>query len=226
MKINLIHLSDLHISDEKSKNPIFQRTEKIVAAFNSIVQETSNCFVVVSGDITISGKTEEFSNAIDFFNSLLMNFEKRLPNCDVKFLFTPGNHDCDFNSENVTRDQILKEISPDNVDKYTISKCTEVQESYFKFLEHFQKDYRINNYNERLAKFVIFDLEKSRIGFRLINTSFMTKINETQGSLVFPVEYLIEHDETSSIDYVISVIHHPYNWFEDTNARVLQEKLE
>ena len=146
MKINILHLSDLHISVSSSKNPILHRGENITAAFNSIVQDAKNCFIVVLGDTSFLGHPREFSIALEFFSSLLKALETRLPNCDTKFLFTPGNHDCDFSNENTIRDLILKDITPDNIDEFITSKCTEVQEDLLSISQSYSEGIYYSRY--------------------------------------------------------------------------------
>jgi hypothetical protein len=53
----------------------------------------------------------------------------------------------------------------------------------------------------------------------------MSRVSEKQGTLYYPVQ-LVPETMSYVDDLVISVLHHPYNWFEATNARTLRSMLE
>ena len=66
MKFCILHLSDLHFLSDSEKNPILSRLEQIAAAMDSAVKNPTVCSVVVSGDITFSGRKEEYELARKF----------------------------------------------------------------------------------------------------------------------------------------------------------------
>lgn len=225
MKIGIIHLSDLHFLSKRIENPILDRVDNIASALDSVVKNPSICFIVVSGDIAYSGKNAEFKIAKRFFKSLTASINARILDCAIEYVFVPGNHDCDFSKDNNVRDLILQEITPKVIDDSVIVQCTEVQNNYFNFIQEFIKDIEIDDPKSRLVQSIHHKVDQKIIEFVLFNTSFMSTENEKQGSLIFPDQYISKNTNTKS-NLVISVLHHPYNWFESSSARTLRETLE
>lgn len=86
--MQLLHISDLHFNaDENNTEP-----HEIVKGLIDLTEDgtlDSDTFVLVSGDITSSGRQEGYREAQEFFKELLENTSLR----KKKFLFCPGNHD-------------------------------------------------------------------------------------------------------------------------------------
>lgn len=226
MKILLIHLSDLHLTAPEKKNSIISRYDKIVAASLVDAIDINFCFVIVSGDITYSGMKTEYEVAISFFNKIKKGLSKGLDSCPIEFLFVPGNHDCDFTENDKLRDLVIKNPDINNIDETIVNKCTDLQQNFRNFAESFS-NVKTANYFEKLYKKVDFKIKGDDIQFRLINSAWLSNLHEKQGKLLFPTQ-LIESDSKSNRNYelIVTVFHHPYNWFESTNGRSFRSKIE
>ncbi len=92
-EFNWIHLSDLHYS-HKVKKPLWPQVEDIFYNDLEVLYDNIGPFdaVIISGDLTQSGRNEEFEGV---YNRLQELFEKlkNLGSRNVKFLCVPGNHD-------------------------------------------------------------------------------------------------------------------------------------
>jgi len=102
MKTLFIHLSDLHLSKHNISNDY--SINQFMDCFTGDADKYNRCFLIFSGDCTMSGKKEDFLHFDKFINLLI----DKLSGClktDVSFLVVPGNHD------NYLLDEAAPEIS-------------------------------------------------------------------------------------------------------------------
>ncbi|TFG11883.1 MAG: metallophosphoesterase [Promethearchaeota archaeon] len=106
--IRIALLSDFHITVTQSKSEI-NNLEHYISFFEKLYADAEWIdLVLVSGDITDSGKKEEFKNASIFFNRL----KESLKLTSDDFIFIPGNHDYDRNALG-TEYKYIKDINLD-----------------------------------------------------------------------------------------------------------------
>ena len=226
MKVILLHLSDIHIKSS-GDNPVLFHAQHIAAATASIAADAEQCFVAVTGDIAFSGAEDEYRLADRFFTSLRDELSDRLPECECHLVVVPGNHDCDFSEADELRALVLDALSPKHFYESIYSKCVSVQENYESFASNWVDEDIQNDVLLRLYSQKTYSLSTGAIRFRLINSAWMSTKEETQGRLLFPVELIQSREQLGGVDdIVVTLLHHPYNWFEATNARVLWRELE
>ncbi len=218
MKIQIIHLSDIHI--EKANEPIHKKLPHLINAIANVDPEVKGCLLIFTGDISFSGKKEQFDIAEEFFFELLCEVESRFKDIPVKTIFVPGNHDCDISNENIVRDTIIEKIK----DKKTFKKelvdiVIEPQTNFFNFIEQVE-DQNIKN---KIYWTREFEFEQEKIIINCFNTAWISTKKEQQGTLLFPVEITLKSPPNSLI---ISVFHHPYSWLESNNSRVFKGMVE
>jgi 3',5'-cyclic AMP phosphodiesterase CpdA len=106
----LIHLTDVHFGSIKKneklvdmhrfKNGDYNQplSDHIKDEFSTYFNfDSKRLFLVISGDFTYNASRAEFDLALEFTNNIcsVLNIQKQ------KVIFTPGNHDVDWNSEKV-----------------------------------------------------------------------------------------------------------------------------
>ena len=228
MKFAILHLSDMHFRAGRENNPILQRAEQIAAAFRGLSEANlESIFVAVTGDIAFSGKHNEYSAALEFFLSLQQTMTEFSLNSD-KFVFIPGNHDCDHGEPNAIRNAIIQDtVRGDSgvkkIDDQIIAKCLEPQCTYDKFASLFSEEPSTASpgiYSERS-----FKLNNATVVFRCFNTAWMSELKEKQGQLFFPT-HLLDRYTYQDADIAISLLHHPFRWFESDNGRSLEKHVE
>ena len=74
MHLLLLHLSDIHIADER--DPVLTRASMIARAAASCASEPVRCVVLVTGDIAFSGKEEEYELARAFMTELVAELKQ------------------------------------------------------------------------------------------------------------------------------------------------------
>ena len=230
MKIAILHLSDIHFRRDRESNSILERTEQIAAAFRGLSEPRIDaCFVAVTGDIAYSGNSQEYSVALDFFSALRETMAEFSTSSD-KFIFVPGNHDCEFGQQYSVRQAIIRDTIRGGggfaeINQEIVSKCMEVQKEYFQFASLFfgnELTVTPQLYNKRS-----FSVTKKTVIFRCFNTAWMSELEEKQAQLFFPVHLVNTSDDSQAdADLVVTLLHHPVRWFESNNARVFEEHVE
>lgn len=210
MAIVVLHLSDIHI--RSTNDWILDKAQKIACCAYASLHDASAVFVVVSGDIAYSGKSDEYEAAKSFFNKIrdAITDGKCIP---IHFVFAPGNHDCDFELNNKTRLLTLSSIraKPEEIDESVIDTGCAVQKPYFDFVEKYYSANEIRS-GDQLWTSHRFTVEGREVVFEALNVSWCSQIKEESGSMVFPYKrYTHLSDETTDLRF--SILHHPLNWF-------------
>lgn len=225
-QIVIVQLSDIHFS--RKRNSILEKEEKL---FDSIKNEccgVENVFILVTGDIAYSGKREEYEIAKRFFDSLIDKLKIYTKNnTSFKFIFTPGNHDCDFGENQDVRNVLIENIlaNPDNIPSGLIDGCISIQKEYFEFIKTFDSNDNLDNtLSNKLFFRYIFDLNGKKVVFHSYNLSWLSKKNEKQAKLIYPVSNIDKEliiDDTSTL--TVSLFHHPFHWLTHQNIREFRE---
>lgn len=222
MKVSILHLSDIHFSVTKD-NPILNRTEAIAKAVSSHPCGDT-IIIVVTGDIAFSGRKEEYDIAASFFEDLQLKIYQRT-NVLPSLVIVPGNHDCDFTLPNQPRERILKGICSSDIEQETYNLGTSVQVEYNAFASHIKTPLKV--FAEGIGYEISrLDVSEALITFRLHNTAWMSKRNETVG-IVLPVTTLpsSQTDGLLNADLSVGIMHHTLNWLLPECGRQLRKDL-
>ena len=203
MKLGILHLSDVHISSDS----LLDKVDLIVKACNYDVTLISNIYIVVSGDFTQFGRKDEFRNASIFIKSLIEQIKPKNSLLKVELVLVPGNHDCCFDNVKATREVIIRSCHTDIIteEDYFYDGMA-VQDNFWEFYQ--------NIIGSIPSDKVAFNREfrphlNHKVVFSCYNTSWMSEIHETQGSLIIPENKFLNGDNG---EFVISVFHHPLEW--------------
>lgn len=221
MKVLLIHLSDIHLKNEN--NSIFKKNVQLAKAIQNNVLEVDCVFAIISGDIAFSGKEQEYNQAmilLDSINSHLTSYTNK----KVSWILIAGNHDCDFDNKNKkVRETLIKSILQDGdkaIDNAVIEQCCEIQNNFFDFRSLYQDDQAVL-YEDKLLKVIEFKFKNLSITFNCYNTSWISQLPEQPGKMYFPILRYKKAHHIHKSNLVISILHHPFNWYEPINRRDL-----
>lgn len=209
----LLHLSDIHLNTPQ--DPILDRAGSIAACLFSYLPMASKVFVVVSGDVAFSGKAHQYGLATTFLREIqkaILN-EKAL---SVSFIVVPGNHDCDFVTNNGARKLLIKSIDASEnpeIDDSVIDQCTTIQKAFFEFRDGLEDGDELAG--DSLWRTTRFNVEDKCITFECLNVSWVSSIEEEPGRLYFPIDRYKAKDNLDA-DVCLVVLHHPLNWFSQT----------
>lgn len=209
MKIIFLHLSDIHIRGEA--DPILAKAQAIASALNGGIVSASMIVIIVSGDVAYSGKKEEYKAAEKFLKEISSAISSEV-RCPVNFLISPGNHDCDFDLNDATRDNNIAAMNIGSVikiDDSVIKSCTKVQNEFFKFRDRLEC--WTDAVDDGLWRSVQIQIDDKTIRFDSLNVSWVSRIREDK-NLFYPVDrYVHKAQDQSAARFV--VMHHPLNWY-------------
>jgi hypothetical protein len=207
MKIGILHLTDMHLT---SKSATIDRTKLMCDLLISDFHDIQKLYILISGDIAFSGKSEEYKVAKQLVSTIKLLFKEKHPGVEFGIILVPGNHDCNFDLANDLRKTVLKNINYQNIgsDDSIIDLSLGVQQDFWDFyLAYNPKP------NNKMLYQIVDKIEGKSICFTCINTSWMSQYEEVAGSLFFPVKKYEELANNSDHALNIAVWHHPANWF-------------
>lgn len=223
--VGIIHLSDIHFSDGRD----FLET-KWELFFRALKDDFSNClfvYIVVSGDIANTGKESEYKVAKTYFTNLSKHLKERYSLTQFKFVFIPGNHDCNFDLDTQARRNAIKNINYDTIgnDDSVLQMCLRTQSDFWHFYSAFN-----NVPDNKIYYRIVDDIAEKKLCFHCFNTAWMTQKNENPGTLFFPVKHFDKLKNKNEFDLNIAVLHHPLNWFNpntlENNKKEFQNLLD
>lgn len=220
-KLMLLHLSDIHI--KTSSDGILARAANIASATYPRLPEVHTVALVVSGDIAFSGTSGEYELAITFINQIKDTIQAESPRVRVEVLVCPGNHDCDFNLHDDTRDAVLSKIRTlegIRPSQSLIKTTTSVQDEFFTFRDQISK-YKWDH-DDQLSWQTTISIGSHRIGFRCLNIAWMSELKEKQGTLVYPPSAVMPFGFDGKTDLAVTLLHHPFNWLGQSTYRQFQ----
>lgn len=226
MKLGIIHLSDIHFRsgffDEKEDPALAQA---IFAAVRTELIGTTHVILVVSGDIAYAGTEEEYTYAAEWFFDLYALIEE---GCGATcwIICSPGNHDVDHSKGRKLRCALLSQIQQDPgiaADPEVVEECTREQHSFFAFRNNLEGN-EILVHDDPLLRIHRIRDEDTIVQINVLNSAWMSQIEERPGSIVFPIESYREHLKKPN-GFSISILHHPLGWFTTENSRQLRTEL-
>ena len=220
MTIALLQISDIHFK----KGTVLKKTDSIVSAIRGLNLANPTIIIIISGDCAFSGKFEEYSELEKYIIELKENIQQVFT-IHPHIIISPGNHDIEFPDDSALRDLVINNLRqtstlPSSIE--IINTCINGQERFFEFLYKVTPPLSIDK--EKLSwNYLLTNEEGTKIGVKVLNTAWMSTINEIQGSLFFPIDHIQKIPES---DLRITVMHHPYNWFNATNAQKIRTQIE
>lgn len=223
MSLKIFHFSDIHTSANKGENIICNRVESIVGACRQNILPDDDVLFILSGDIAAKGKKEEYKIFNDIFSRVVRAIKEEY-NLQVGIVCVPGNHDCDFGTDEdiAVRKKSIDNLIKDgcNPNKDEIDSMIAVQAYYrdFESSFHFERHSQLVNYKD-------FKLNCGKISVYMINTAWISQVRENVEQRFFPIEQLDDIDNLSS-DLVITVFHHPDNWLHPDSRVDFQNRIK
>ena len=227
-QVLVVQLSDIHFRE--GSNPVDDRLDPLLAAINSIRPLPAACLVLLTGDISFSGKTGEYERAFVFFSAVRSGLIQTFGDDNVAFDVIPGNHDClQAEDELGVRAAVVagapERILIKNPDRGYINSLLNPQRHFYSFVERFtgmslQGDARVCR-SSRIG------LAGKMIELIAVNTALLSQRDEQVGTLAVPMTLLNDLPvKESDIDVTICVFHHPDNWLEPNFRREFRKFVE
>lgn len=221
MSFVVIHFSDLHINETVEPKDI----NLVEAVLREVPYNIEDILLIISGDITESGKSSQYELA----TSYLIKLKDKIKNeykIESNILAVPGNHDCNLSDDQSLRDLAINHISVNHgkiESPAILNQVIGVQDSFFKWMENFSNISDLSDFDKLCWKNEFTLSSGTRIAVICLNTAWMSTLHEKQGCLYFPINRLLTNNDA---DLVIALFHHPYNWLQSNNARLLNRELK
>lgn len=203
MKIGILHLSDLHINNDN----YLDKVELIVQACSFDVNQASELYITISGDIAQYGRKEEYEKAKEFIQSLKEKIKPKNRLIPIEIILVPGNHDCCFDNVKSTRKLIIKNCHNDTITEEDYFSDAMIVQKYF---WEFYNEISGTLPEDKLTYKVIFQPHiNNKIVFHCYNSSWMSEISETYGNIIIPENKFLS---SNNGEFIISLFHHPLEW--------------
>lgn len=205
MKIAIIHISDFHV--RAGDNFLPQKIEGVLSALN-ILGKVDDYIVVFSGDLSQSGKVNEFKQSRYLLGSIISGIKQKNNNKFVNLFMVPGNHDLCLPKEARVRKDIQE-----HYDNNTIEELIPTEISY---LENY---YLYSNANGRKPYDIFLSkrnctFDNYKIQFNLINTAPFSTLEPDDKELhYFPDDKMHLLKRNEDVNLCITVMHHSCEWF-------------
>lgn len=218
----IVHLSDIHLVAKREANPLLRRLPQLTSAVRAraeIAAGVAHCFVVISGDIAFSGVPDEYIHAHEVTKTVKDALSVALE-CPISIIVVPGNHDCNFSLPDSVRDTLISNVTP-TVDLAFVERCVQTQTHFRTFAQKVGCAH--THPLQHCLSFVIGD---KSVVFQLVNSAWMSTKTEHQGQLLVPALLLKRHPSFEQAAAVVSIFHHPYNWYNADSAQMFRQHIE
>lgn len=209
MKVGIIQLSDIHLKE--GKNLVVDYKEAFQRACATYLRDCVKVIIVVSGDIAYSGKKEEYNIAYSYFKDCEAYLKKEAKWINsIDYVLVPGNHDCDFSRDEDIRNLVISQASTE--DELTkqgyVKQGLAPQQNFWEFYDRLlgYKPHSPISYQIEIPLLI-----DKKITFHCYNTSFLSHLEEKEGSLIVPTNYYLFKDINHK-NIAISVFHHNPAW--------------
>lgn len=221
--VTVVHLSDIHIKSAQDKTLNF--FEHLPDAICREIVDSELVLILVSGDLAFAGTEDEYLAIQAAFEKLERTLSEQLKT-PVKWVLVPGNHDGTFKDAPKSRALVIAGIvkeGADSIDESVVETCVAPQRNYFSLAEKFcsAEDYL---FQDKLLGVKDFKIAGKIVQFWEFNASWMSRVPEQQGSLVFPIARY-QTQLQSNADYRFAVLHHPLNWYAQDSYHALRKTL-
>ncbi len=222
-QFQILHISDLHIQkkDEFDQSVVLgPLIDRVKADLDSGIAPE---IIAVTGDITFSGKMEEYEAVKPFFDNLLAALD--LP--PDRLFIVPGNHDVDrkkYRASDSLVFESMRVINNELENETFRADLLRGMEAYFRFIEtHYP---HMNTIQERLAPFADIFRTKGgkRIGLVGLNSAWMCRKSPDERKIAigeFQINTaMAELRKKGKIDLQINLFHHPLEWLWPKDKRI------
>ncbi|MGC8515885.1 MAG: metallophosphoesterase family protein [Thermoplasmata archaeon] len=233
--MNIIHLSDLHLR-EKTRYETNNVLRTLTLDIENRVKEEGldNIYVAITGDLTYSGKREEFELVKEFAAILNERIEIE------KIFYCPGNHDLDWDMYSVSNSDLMEDLIVEGErgirkaeERFKKSNDLEMLKSgmvhYYDFLKSVGQ-----HYNEYLYSIYTTQKEKFKVNFIALNSAYL--FSRKYPYYGYIGNFQIDHatnaaNETAFLDeeirvFNLTLVHHPFKAIVPSSQEATETKLK
>lgn len=222
MNVGILHLSDIHADRDWNYGVYVEEISKQINAFGF-----KKLFLAISGDLTQSGSIDQFDIVNNFMDALKASLS--INDCEVDFVFVPGNHDISYEHDEKRERSVLLNLTD-----------VEYFKNLDKELEKFKEYYTFSQIYGLPDSFIEKDqLQLSHIDFKILldlnlrfyllnnvvySTYKATKDDNSCGVTHVPSS-LIESIKLEPNTINILMMHFPYYYLDEITLDAIKEKM-
>ncbi len=235
--INILHLSDFHLKSGSIDNKKSFIVKNLIDDLkNELLNDNKIDLVLITGDLTDSGKIEQFKKAEEIVINMMENPIDGLGVNRNEIYIVPGNHDID-------REFFYEELFNELTKKYDDDKLINIwyrkDDSFdynrlfskFKAFKSFQEETLNQSSIEKDKLYIVREFEKLyyKIGILGLNTVWSGGTDAEKGKLLmsqfqvidaFAKDYHIEN-----YDLNIAFFHHPIESLNEDEREIIESLL-
>jgi len=239
--ISWLHLSDWHQKGQEFDRKIVRDALiKDIETRSKIDPALTNIdFVVFSGDVTYSGKQDEFQTAItEFFNPVL-NTVGLGPD---RLIIVPGNHDLEWSVLDLLPTNLLEKFDSSAkvtewlTDSRKRRALLEPMAKYSQFVREYLGE---NSISDPAFGYVRqFNINSQKIAIIGLNSAWLCgQYKEKRGTEFSVNDYehlilgesqvydLLQSNTFKTSDIRIAVMHHPFDWLKEFDRQIVRDQL-
>ena len=218
MKILFLHLSDFHIKSDKAYCGF--QIKKIIDSLRT-AGSFDRLLFVISGDIAFSGEREQYRVANGILNKMSIELQKKkIYTGLIETVCVPGNHDIQFEDPPRAAEELNQIYTDYSYKKYLESEFSK-QSNFFYFAKN-KKCF----IDDLMFSQKIIDFDGFKIEINMVNTGLFSLKNQEDKGLHYIDQSCINKLNTpTGANFVISVMHHSYDWYIDAQKEQLEQAL-
>ncbi len=216
-RVLFIQLSDIHFKENDSN--ISLRSSNVASAVQQYLPLSTKVVIIATGDISQSGKSEQFKIAKKFIQDIANDIQSRhgiAPN----IVTVPGNHDADFDSSRArVRSKILKQLSTESAESIEtgdLDECVVIFSEYQKFSEEIETI--IPHIQSPIWKTFNLEIGEQKLEIHCVNNAWSCEKRTDPGTLGFPVG-MHANCAKSENAFRVLLMHHPAHWIASRQFR-------
>ncbi len=209
---------------------IIKRKDYLYRAINKYTIGSEKLYLVITGDLTNSGTVKQFQLAKQFQYEITKQVQQE-STIEVHQIVVPGNHDCDFEAENLDeRQKVIDSIQINGLEGIghnDIEKCVIVQNNFFKYRQEIEDTEQLK-YADNLYWNYEYCSDAFSISFHCYNSSWISQKKEDphSHSIFFPIDMYTKDQFKTESNVIVSAFHHSLPRFDPNNHRAFVDHLE
>lgn len=222
-KLAVIHISDVHV--RKASDDCLRYQAAIASACFTAARSADACLIALTGDLGFSGAASEYEAISANLLKPLVEELKRETGRPVYVAIAPGNHDCTLVPPDDVRETLIDAVVQDPskaLSEPVVATCTKAQDAFFAFKATSLQPAPTSD--SRLFWQQEFTLNGKCIRVSTLNAAWMSRLPETQGQLVYPIEQFDTQLGKEACLH-LALVHHPFNWYNQSAYQEMRKRL-
>lgn len=229
---NILHISDLHLSVNKSygfhESQARKTVNYILEDLESLKKDSNFSIdtIFFTGDISFSGRQEEFQSFQEaFLTPLLAGLGL---NSDSVFM-VPGNHDMNRSAIKIAEKPLRNEFTNDQLSEIFsgLDKNQEVWPRSEEYNKYTTSTFNKKNIEHNGALCKVFKIS-NKLFVMCINSAWLAQDDSDHSNLRITESQLkiLDRVKFPQDAKIIGLVHHPLDWLEDTDRNIFSTFIE